>query len=194
MPFIFGENDTAEYMGLFGFTWEEKVAAFIKKQLKGTAAAKKLSSFFQAGGLNVELVKNMFNEYAALMVRKLPPASFSVQPDANGNGGTYSQSTIDLAAIIGTKTNIDTPVILAFLRALFVLARDGKIPFAKWNPEGWKESTSLRKSYSSEKTFLDTAGRVAEKTANTSKIVLLVIGIGAAAYLLSQLKTFSHIK
>ncbi len=190
MPIEF--NNSAEYMGLFGFTWEEKVAAFAKKQLKGTAAAKKLSDFFQAGGVNVSLIKNLYNEYAAFMAKNYQPVSFAVQPDAAGNGGTFSPGTIELSALIGNKTNVETPIVLSFFKALYVLSRDGKIPFAKWNPAGWKESTNLRKSFPTEQGFLDTATKAATKAVDTSKIFLIVAGIGAAAYLLSQLKTFTH--
>jgi hypothetical protein len=185
-------NNSAEYMGLFGFSWEEKVASFVKKQLKGTAAAKKLSDFFQAGGLNVSLVKNLYNEYAALMAKSYQPVSFSVSPGADGSGGTFSPESIELSAIIANKTNVETPIVLSFFQALFVLSRDGKIPFAKWNPAGWKESTQLRKSFSSEQGFLDSATKAATKAVDSSKVFLIIAGIGAAAYLLSQLKNFTH--
>lgn len=174
-----------EYMGLFGFSWQEKVAGFMKKQLAGTAAAKKLSSFWQAGGVNVALVKNLHNEYMALMARGNPPSSFAVAPGSDGRGGQYSPSTLSLAATLSGKTNIETSIVLEFLRALYVLARDGKIPFEKWNPSGYAESTALRKTFISEKGLLDVFG----KTANTGKIVLIVAGVGVGAYFLSQLKT-----
>jgi len=185
-------QEKAEYLGIFGFSWEEKVASFIKKQLKGTAAAKKLSDFFQAGGLNVALVKNLYNEYAALMAKKYQPVTYSIQPDSSGNGGMLSQDSIQLAAIVGNKTNVDVSIVTAFFKAIFVLSRDGKIPFAKWNPQGWKESTELRKTYSTEKGILESVTKAAGTAVNTSKIFLIVAGIGAAAYLLAQVKTFTH--
>lgn len=172
-----------EYMGIFGFSWEEKVGSFMKKALQGTAAAKKMSSFFQAGGVNVSLVKNLANEYLALMARGYRPANFTAPPDSNGSGGTFDSSTISLAGMLSNKTNVDAAVSLAFLRALFVLSRDGKIPFAKWNPQGYKESTTLRKTFSTEKGILEKVSPVA----NYGKIALIVAGIGTAAYFLSQL-------
>ncbi len=183
-----------EYMGLFGLTFEEKVASFVRKQLKGTAAAKKLSSFFQAGGLNVTLIKNLYNEYAALMAKNHKPADFTVSPDAAGNGGAFSESSIQLAAIIGDKTNVDNAIVLSFLKALYVLSRDGKIPFSKWNPAGYKESTELRKSFATEQDIFQAVGKAAGKAAGTSKILLIVAGIGVTAYLLSQIKAIKGTK
>lgn len=181
----------AEYMGIFGFSWEEKVASFIKMRLKGTEVGKKLSSFWQAGGMNVTLIKNLHNEYMALMAKGVAPSGFSVQPDDKGNGGTYSASTVSLAGKIAASTNADNSVVLEFLRALYVLSRDGKIPMAKWNPAGYKESTDLRKSFSTEKTVLDTITKTASTVADKSKIILAVAAIGAAAYFLSQAKAFA---
>lgn len=177
-------DDEPEVMGLFGFSWQEKVAAFMQKRLKGTAKEKLMKSFWQAGGKNVTLVNNLYNEYAAFMAKGQQPATFSVLPNAAGDGGEFSDSTISLASMLQKKTNVDTGVILEFFRAIFVLARDGKIPSAKWNPQGWKESTALRKSFSTEKGF----GDVLQKSENYSKALLMIAGLGVGAYLLSQIK------
>ncbi|MDD5688611.1 MAG: hypothetical protein PHE88_12355 [Elusimicrobia bacterium] len=185
-------NDSPETMGIFGLTWEEKVAAFTKKQLKGTAAAKKLSAFFQPGGYNITLIKNLYNEYAALMSKGYQPVSFSVSPDASGNGGTLSKQSLSLAAQIADRTNVDVSIVIKFFHALFVLSRDGKIPFAKWNPAGWKESTEARKTFTTERGVFEKVQSAAVKAGGTSKMVLIVAGMGVAAYLLSQLKTFTH--
>lgn len=183
------DRNYPEQMGLFGLSWQEKVAKFVKKHLKGTAVAKKLSSFFQAGGLNVSLINNMHNEYMALMAQGYNPILFDVQPDEKGYGGVMNKSAHALASRISNKTNIDASIILPFLRAIFVLARDGEIPFSKWNPEGFKESTALRKTFESEKGILE----IAKKTGDTAKLVLLIAGLGVGAYFLSQLK-FLNIK
>lgn len=177
-------NRSTEYMGLFGLTWEEKVAAFVQRRLKGTAAAKKLSSFLQAGGKNVTLIKNLYREYAALMASGYNPADFSVSPDDKGSGGQYSDDTVSLAGVIADKTNVEPVIVLEFLRGLFVLARDGKISFAKWNPQGYKQSTKLQKTFSTEKSFLD----MTSKTGTYAKIALAIGAVGVGAYLLSQIK------
>lgn len=175
-----------ELIGLFGLSWPEKVAKFMSNQLKGTALRKKLKSFWGAGGLNTTLVKNLHNEYMALMARNYAPADFVIKPNAQGTGGSFTPSTVNLASMIQQKTNIDSAVILEFLRAMYVLARDGKIPFNKWNPKGFKESTALRKTFTSEKGFIEAA----QKTGNYAKIALIVAGLGAGAYFLSQVKGF----
>lgn len=180
------EEQTPEVMGLFGFSWPEKLAKFMASQLKGTKLKKKVKDFWQSGGLNVRLVKNLHNEYMALMARNFAPVDFSVKPNAQGKGGSFTASTLNLASMIRQKTNIDSAIILEFLRGLYVLARDGKVPAAKWNPKGYKESTTLRKTFSSEKGILEAA----QKTGNYAKIALVVVGLGAGAYLLQQLKGF----
>lgn len=179
-----------ETMGLFGLSWPEKVATFMQKQLKGTAAAKKLKQFWGAGGKNVTLVKNLHNEYMALLARGYNPSNFSSLPDSKGQGGAFDSATVQLAGLIQQKTSVDTPIILEFLRAMFVLARDGKIPFKKWNPKGYAASTALRKSFSSEKGFLEAA----QTGANTAKMVMILAGLGVTAYILTQLKGFSNVK
>ena len=186
---IYFDQTYPEQMGLFGFTWQEKVAKFVKKHLKGTVAAKKMSAFFQAGGLNVSLINNMHNEYMALMAQGYKPVMFDVQPDEEGYGGVINKSAYALSSKISDKANVDASIILTFLRALYVLARDGRIPFAKWNPKGFKESTALRKTFETEKGFLE----IAKKAGGTAQTVLLIAGIGVGAYFLSQLK-FLNIK
>lgn len=171
-------------MGLFGLSWEEKTASFMNKKLKGTALAKKLKSFWGAGGMNVSIVKNLHREYAALMATGWKPSAFTVQPDSKGDGGQFDNPTIQLAGQLQARTNIESPIVFEFLRSLFVLARDGKIPFQKWNPQGYKQSTQLQKTFSTERGFLEAAAT----TGNYMKIVLAIAAVGVSAYLLSQLK------
>lgn len=179
-----------ELMGLFGLSWPEKVASFIGKQLKGTAEAKKLKSFWGAGGKNVTLVKNLHNEYMALLAQGFNAANFTYPPNSAGAGGTFDQNTVSLASRISQKTNVSTVIILEFLRALFVLARDGKIPMAKWNPKGYAQSTELRKTFQTEKGFLEAA----QTTGKYVKIGMALAALGVGAYILTQLKGFSNVK
>lgn len=171
-------------MGLFGLSWEEKTASFMNKKLKGTALAKKLKSFWGAGGMNVSIVKNLHREYLALQATGWKPSNFIVQPDMNGDGGTFDPATVQLAGQLQAKTNLDSAIVLEFLRSMFVLARDGKIPFQKWNPQGYKQSTTLQKTFSTERGFLEAA----QTTGNYMKVILALAAVGVSAYLLSQLK------
>jgi hypothetical protein len=178
-------GDTRELMGLFGFSWEEKTASFMNKKLKGTQLAKKLKTFWQAGGMNVSIVKNLHREYTALQATGWKPANFSALPDAKGDGGTFDNSTVQLAGQLQARTNIESPIVFEFLRALFTLARDGNIPFQKWNPQGYKQSTLLQKTFATERSgFLDAA----KSTGGYMKIVLAIAAVGVSAYLLSQIK------
>lgn len=170
-----------ELLGIFGLSFAEKVAAFMSKHLKGTAAAKNLKSFWSPGGVNTTLIDNLQREYAAEMAYGRQPASFVIPPDASGNGGTYTESSVALAGILSAKTNIDSAVILEFFRALFVLARDGKIPFAKWDPRGVMASTAAQKTFQSEKSIADIAS-------GGLKTLAIIAGLGVGAYALSQLK------
>jgi hypothetical protein len=177
-------GNNAELMGIFGFSWPEKVAAFMQKRLKGTALESKLKSFWGAGGKNVQMIENLHREYIALMAQGKNPVSFALSPDASGNGGTISQDTVLLAQLINTKTAIDKTIIEEFLRAIFILARDGKIPYEKWNPKGYSESEKLTKTFTSEQNIFDKI----KSGSGTVNALLLVAGIGVSAYLLSQLK------
>lgn len=176
-------RDKQELMGIFGLSWEEKTASFMNKKLKGTKLAKKLKSFWGAGGMNTSIVKNLHREYTALQATGWKPSNFSVMPDTNGDGGQFDQATIQLAGQLQARTNIESPIVFEFLRSLFVLARDGKIPFQKWNPQGYKQSTALQKSFKSEQGFLEAA----QKTGKYMKIGMAVAAVGVSAYLLSQL-------
>ena len=174
-----------EMMGIFGFSWPEKVTGFMLKRLKGSVYEPKLKDFFQASGRNQKLVENMHREYLALMAQGKNPVTFSLAPDASGNGGQMSPDGNLLAQQIFNKTAIDMPIINEFLRALFVLSRDGKIPYEKWNPKGYQQAKEVSKSaFESEQGFFDKL----KPAGDTMKTVLLVAGIGVSAYLLNQLK------
>lgn len=175
---------SVEQMGLFGLTWPERVASFMKKRLKGTAIGKKLKSFWGGGGMNTRLINNIHREYMAYMATGRPPANFSVQPSSSGSGGEFDINTNFLVQLLTAKLNINPAIVIEFLRALFVLARDGKIPYAKWNPKGYKVSTALRRTFKSEKGIMDKV----QKTGSYLKIGMVLASLGLGAYVLQQVK------
>lgn len=181
-------NSTPELIGLFGLTWQEKVAGVMQKALKGTKYQKLMSDFFSSGNKNTKIVNNCYNEYAALMSKGFLPSGFKVLP-VNGKGGELNDSSIKLVSLINAKTNIDHAVIIEFLKALWILAKDGKIPFAKWNPKGHEETTALRKTFATEKTILDSKEDI-KKYVNAG---LIIAGLGVGGYLLSQIKSFKNL-
>lgn len=177
-----------ELMGLFGLTWAEKVASFMDARLSGSAK-KKMHDITQSGGMNIKLVDNLYNEYIALLARGNQPAQFVIAPDSKGNGGDFTSNSLMLADAIGGKTNVESSIVLNFLRAMFVLARDGKIPFERWNPAGYQQTTELRKTFATERKPSGIAQVITGAT-NTSKVIAVIAGLGVAGYLLSQLKQF----
>lgn len=168
------------FLGAFGVTFEEKIVDFIKNRtMAGTTIAKKINS---------KMVSNVVGEYIALMAKGFTPATFSKEPMADGRGGAFSDSTLILADTLSKKTNIDKPTVFEVLRGLYVLSKEGKIPFQKYNPKGYNESEKVRKSaFETEKNVFDKSVEVAGK----SKMIIAVVGIAAAAYLLSQLRAFA---
>lgn len=174
--------NNSETMGIFGFSTEEKIGKFVLRRLRGTLHEKKLKDFWQASGLNITLIKNLLRTYMSYMASNQSPSMFSIQPDANGDGGEFTSKTITLASRIVSATNVDGSIVIEFLRAMYVLARDGKIPFSKWNPKGYKEATELQKTFKTEQTI----GDVAKSTMNKFVIVAIV---GVAIYGASKMKT-----
>lgn len=180
-----------ELMGIFGLAWNEKVASFMADRLSGTSK-KKMQDFTQPGGLNVKIVDNLYNYYMASLASGGSPIAFSIAPDKDGNGGDFDVNTLRLADSLQSSTNTDSGIVLNFLRAIWVLARDGKIPYEKWNPVAYEKTTALRKSIPTEQKggFLQKAESVVTGATNTSKVLMVIAGLGVAGYLLSQLKYF----
>jgi hypothetical protein len=172
-----------EIMGIFGMSWQEKIVAFMKKQLKGqTELLKKLSTWW---GENTTLIDNLYREYTALIATGGNPVSFSELPGIDGSGGTFSVETELTATNIAAKTAIDRKIVESFLRALFVLARDGKIDYKKLDPVGYIETKTATKSVTAEKTG------ILEQVSSSAKTILWVAGLGTALYLLNTLKGLS---
>lgn len=169
-----------ESMGWFGLTWEEKVAksTYDKTILNNKTIAKKLKDIFQAGTFNIRLIENMYREYSALMAQRYKPASFEK--------GIPSNDTLNLVKIISKKINADEIIVLNFLNSLQELAAAGTIPFSKWNPSGYAESTALQKSFDSEKSILDKAQGVAVSASKVSTVLLIVAGLGLVSYIVYE--------
>ena len=171
-----------EYMGWFGLTWQEKLAKSTYDKVKSIdkIIAKKLKDIFQAGTFNIRLIQNMYREYAALMAQNYKPANFVA--------GEADSSTAKLATIIKDKLNTENIIVLNFLLSLQELASSGMIPFSKWNPSGYAESTALQKKFDTEKSFLDKAQGAAVKASNVGTVFMVVAGLGLVSYLVYELK------
>lgn len=171
-----------ESMGWFGLTWQEKVAKFTydETMLTNKGIAKKLKDFLQPGGFNTRLIENIHREYSALMAKNYKPALFK--------NGVPNKNTLDIVQIIKDKINADEIIVLNFLRSLQNLAAAGTIPFAKWNPSGYAESTALQKTFDSEKTIFDKAQGVAVKASKASTVLLILAGLGLVSYVVYETK------
>lgn len=174
----------SEYMGIFGLTWEEKVADLTYKKVANIDKniAKKLKDFWQAGGLNVTLIKNLHREYIALQAQNYKPANFE--------NGFISQETSNLSTILSNRLNIEKIITDSFLRSLYELSSQGKIPFEKWNPSGYKSSIELQKTFETEKNIFE---KLSENTKSTKNIIVL-LGIVTGLFYINKLTGFFNEK
>lgn len=176
-----------ELMGIFGFSWQEKVAGKMIDILKGTVYESSLKSFWSPGGKNTEIVNNLERIYLSLLAQGRNPISFSTAPDIAGNGGQFTPDTSALAIKVSAETQIDIAIVNAFFRSIYMLARAGTIPVEKWNPKGYAEAEKLKNTFESERGILDKF----TPAANTGKMLLIIAGVAAGAFALSQLKGFT---
>jgi hypothetical protein len=175
-----------ELMGIFGWSWQEKVATLMLSILKGTNYESKMKSFWGGSGKNTTLVNNLHVAYMALMAAGNNPASFALAPGSDGKNGVFSADSTLLSQQIVKTTSVEKPIVDSFITSIFVLARDGKIPYEKWDPKGYNESKALTSStFQSEQSIID---KVIKPADNTIKTLLIVAGIGVSAYLLNQIK------
>ena len=173
-------NYSPDLMGWFGLSWQEKVANSTYKKVAAIdkKTAKVLKDIFQPGGLNVRLIENMYREYVALMAKGNKPANFV--------NGAPDSSTVNIATKIRDTVNASDTVVLKFLESLYELSSTGTIEYSKWNPQGFKTSTALQKSFPSEVSFIEKAAKVTTATAKTGSILLIIAGIGVSLYYLNN--------
>ncbi len=167
----------SELLGIFGLSWQEKVANLTYQKTAKTdkELSRKLKDFWQSGGLNVTLINNLYMQYAALMASGYMPSSFK-----NGEPDKNTKVLIDK---INAKLNIDKLIIKNFLDSIFQLSSEGKIPLQKWNPKGYKETQDLVKTFPSETSIFDKV----KKSTNTVSSILIVAGIATTLYYLNSI-------
>lgn len=180
---MYTQNEPA-YMGLFGFTWQEKVAQYMYNAMRGLPAAEKLKSFWQASGLNVRLVDNLHREYMALLNIGRAPANLQKLPDDKGRFAVLSNATAAMVQPLADSTGAEKIIVQYFLIALYVLARSGKIGYEKLDPKGYAETEAVRKKLEPQKD-------VVNRLMDFSTMAVLVGGIAASAYLIKQLRSFT---
>jgi len=114
--------NTETYMGWFGLSWEEKVAAAMYKIL-GSDYKSKMKKFMQPGGYNIELVQSLYNGYVL--------------------SGFKSSTTEEIVDITGA----DITIVNAFKTAITDLAIKGEIPYKYYDPETVQVSKSVQREY-----------------------------------------------
>jgi predicted RNase H-like nuclease len=177
----FGEQTI--YMGLFGFTWQEKVARYMYDAMKGLPAADIMRSFWQASGLNVRLVDNLHREYMAMINAGRQPVQLEKLPDEEGHFAILSNETAAMVQPLSNATGAQSIIVQYFLIALYMLAKSGAIGYEKLDPKGYAETEAARRK-------LEPTKDVVNRLLDFSSMAVLVGGIAAGAYLLKQLRSF----
>jgi hypothetical protein len=108
-----------EYMGWFGLTWEEKVAAAMYKIL-GSDYKTQMKKLMQPGGYNIDLVNALYNGYVL--------------------SGFRASTNEEIADISGS----DIKIVKAFRTALADLAIKGDIPYKYYDPQTVQESKVIQ--------------------------------------------------
>lgn len=165
-----------ELMGIFGLSWQEKIINFMKKRMKGNELSKILSSWWSE---NTRLVDNLHAQYLIELAAGSALPSYTVQPNSSGNNGSPSSETDILSQNISRTTGIDKQLTDEFLLALYVLTRDGKIDYKKYNPSIKRELISAKEAFRPE--------NILDKLQSSGKIIMLIGGIAVSAYLYNTL-------
>jgi hypothetical protein len=114
--------NTDMYMGWFGLSWEEKVAAAMYKIL-GSDYKSQMKKLMQPGGYNIQLVQSIYNGYVL---------------------AGFKMST---AREISDISGADIAIVNAFRTAITDLAIKGEIPYKYYDPETVNESKVIQKDY-----------------------------------------------
>lgn len=165
-------GQTSEVLGVFGFSWWEKVLTEMRRALKGTGGYKYVSQFWK----NKILMLNLDREYLSLIRQGYNKAE-------KIGGSTlhplWGSQTNTMALKITKKLNVPLSVVHAYLMAIYNLSALGKIPIKKYDPVGYTKSEELKKSLPSEKGILEKIGQTTK-----SFLPIAIIGGLAAGYLL----------
>lgn len=179
MKCLIVDNSVQEYpesMGIFGLSWPEKVASDMLNGLRGTGYESTVKAFWGAGGKNTKLIKNLQSVYERFMIEGNEPPTFT-----GGETNTYATY---LSGLLSAETATPEIVTLQFLKSLYNLTQKGDIDYKLYNPVGYSQSAEVVKA-SKPKSGIEA---VATETGKVLNRVLIVAGIGAAAYLLSNVK------
>jgi len=178
------ENDTAE-LGYFGFSTWEKILQYMQKGLKGLSEYKFVSTFWK----NQTLINNLNREYMAMQAQGHPP----VKPEAGtGYLKTWTPEAAKQGKIISKNLNIPLTLVYMYFSAIYDLSSTGKIPYEKWNPQGYIKARKQQQSIETEKGTLKKITEGITETSKTAQRVIIPIAIiaalGTGVYFYNQFK------
>jgi hypothetical protein len=149
-----------EKLGIFGITWQEKVAKRMHDTMpeEYRSEIKSWKTYFQPSGLNVTLVDTLYDFYLS--------------------NGAKNISSGKLSELSGVTEG----VCLSFLESLKYLATQGYIDYKIYDITPSKESEKLK-----EKIFDNEASSVLSKVGNVTNGILLVLCVGTLLMFSSKL-------
>lgn len=158
-------------LGVFGMSWQEKIAGQMNKSLNGTPEHKFISK--TGPGHNVTIVKNMGNEYASLQATGYGPAMAS--------NGILTPETMEMSQIISSRLGLPLKVGTSFLSAMIMLGGLGKVPYKVWKPKQYAVTKKQKKSLIANKGFFTNTLKTTANVAKYGTLAALLIG-GAYVY------------
>lgn len=136
-----------EIFGL-GLDWREKIFEFMKKRTKGMDIAKYV---------RYSTIDNLDREYLSLLKTGYTPIEFKGLSVPDVDRAIFTASSYNLLYKMINNLKLPLRIVDLYLRAIWYGAHLGAIPYEKWNPEGYIEKEDIKKSWESEKNWLDKA-------------------------------------
>lgn len=148
--------------------WIDKIILFMRKRLKYSPEYKLITH---------RMILNLNREYM-----RLQASGYTAADIVSGAGDLvkWNRQTYKMSSLISDSLNVSKMIVLNYFLALYNLAKDGKIPYEKWNPKEYIKSKKLQKKIITEKTIFEKAAK------GLSIIVPLAIvgGIAAGVFIL----------
>lgn len=158
-------------MGVFGITWQEKIASAMYKILPDNLK-KSIRSFWGGSGFNTRIIDNLYLSYLSMMREGIKP------PEYIDNQG--DNSAVLITPRIAQSTNINTQVVDSFLKSMYSLSKNGTIEFSKYDPVKIEREKKIQQSFDTEKNIFDKTFEAVGK--GTNKLIILGI-IGLTGYI-----------
>lgn len=160
------------YMGVFGITWQEKIASAMYKILPSDLK-KTIRSFWGGSGFNTRIIDNLYLSYLSIMREGVKPPEYT-----DNQGGN---SAVLITPRIAQSTNVNTQIVDSFLKSLYNLSKNGTIEFSKYDPVKVEREKKIQSTFTTEKNIFSKTLEAVDK--GTNKIIILSI-IGLTGYIL----------